>query len=75
MTKRAKGGKAGGAKKIKDLDPKGTAKKVKGGAEERGLDRDLNRVMDRDAQRIYNRDVNRVGRNVGRAIRDAVNPR
>ncbi len=74
MAKQAKGGKTG-AKKIKDLDPKGRAKKVKGGAEERGLGRDMNRIMNRDVQRIYNRDVVRATNDVAKAVRDAVNPR
>lgn len=75
MPKQAKGGKAGGAKKIKDLDPKGRAKKVKGGEEQRGLGRDLNRIANRDVQRIYNRDVVRATNDVAKAARDAVNPR
>ena len=74
MTKRAKGGKADGAKKkIKDLDPKSRAKKVKGG--EIHLGRDVNRIANRDVQRVYNRDVTRAANDVGKAVRDAVNPR
>ncbi len=73
MAKQAKGKATGAKKKIKDLDPKSGAKKVKGG--EIHLGRDVKRIANRDVQRIYNRDVTRAANDAGRAARNTVNPR